>query len=217
MKTKILLADDHQIVVDGMRSILSEDPRFEVIGWASNGKEALESCKILSPDLVVMDLDMPIMNGMVAAKEIKSAMPSVKVIILSLHAEKSVIQHMIQQGIDGYLIKNSDKEEVLRAITAVAAGSQYFSTAVTLSLSSSLPLTSPPVKDDLQQRLSLLSEREIEVLKNIAEGYSNKEIADRLHLSSRTVDAHRANLMKKLEINKVTGLVRFALKVGLVE
>ena len=217
MKTKILLVDDHQIVIDGMRSILSEEPSVEVIGWANDGKEGLDCCRMLAPDLVLMDLDMPLMSGMVAARELKATMPHIKVIILSLHAEKSVIQHMIQTGVDGYLMKNSDKEEVLRAIKAVAAGQKYFSSAVTLSLSSMMETKVPPPTSELQQQLSLLSDREVEVLKAIAEGATNKEIGQQLHLSPRTVDAHRANIMKKLEIKKVTGLVRFALKTGLVD
>ena len=216
-KIKILLVDDHQIMIDGMLSILEEDPVFEVLAQANNGREAIDRCRLLSPDLVLMDLDMPIMNGMLAAKELKSSLPEIKIIILSLHSEKSVIQHLIQLGVDGYLVKNSDKAEVLRAIKEVASGNKYFSTAVTLSLSSSLSVNRLPPSNDLQQQLCLLSKREIEVLKAIAEGNSNKEIGEQLHLSPRTIDAHRANIMKKLEIKKVTGLVRFALKTGLVD
>jgi len=216
-KIKILLVDDHQILIDGILSILEEDPVFKVLGQANNGKEALDRCRALSPEVVLMDLDMPLMNGMLAAKELKASMPEIKVIILSLHAEKSVIQHLIQLGVDGYLVKNSDKAEVFRAIKEVASGNKYFSSAVTLSLSNTLSGKTPPPANDLQKQLSLLSEREIEILKAIADGHSNKEIGLLIHLSPRTIDAHRANIMKKLKIKKVTGLVRFALKTGLID
>lgn len=217
-KIKILLVDDHQIVIDGILSILQEDDDLQVVGQASNGKAGIDRARQLQPDVILMDLDMPVMNGMVAGKEVKTLFPNIKVIILSLHAEKSVIQHMIQAGVDGYLLKNSDKTEVLLAIKEVASGKKYFSSAVTLSLSglATSPLPSN-ANTDLQEKLSLLSEREIEILRLIAEGFSNKEIGEQLHLSYRTVDAHRANLMKKLDINKVTGLVRFAVKTGLVD
>ena len=215
---KILLVDDHQIMIDGILSIVEEEETIEVLGQASTGKEAIDLCEQLKPDLVLMDLDMPVMNGMDASKEIKNIFPEIKIIILSLHAEKSVIEHMIQINIDGYLIKTSSKSEMLLAIKTVGEGKKYFSSAVTLSLLSNRKESAPIVdtSNQLQAQLASLSEREIEILKLIAEGFSNKEIGEQLHLSFRTIDAHRANLMKKLEIKKVTGLVRFAVKTGIV-
>ncbi len=218
-QTKIIIADDHQILIDGLMTIFENKDEFEVIAQARNGKEALDLVERLSPDLIMMDLDMPVMNGMVAAKSIKNRFPKTKVIILSLHAEKSVIKHMIQIGVDAYLIKNSDKSELLTAVKEVASGKKYFSSDVTLALSSLSENTTPLVNTSsmLQEKLSLLSERETEILKLIAKGFTNKEIGEQIHLSFRTVDVHRANLMRKLEITKVTGLVRFALKTGLIE
>ena len=218
-KTKVLIADDHQILIDGLVTMLETETAFEVIAQARNGKEALDLAHQLSPDIILMDLDMPIMSGIVAAKAIKIQDPSIRIIILSLHAEKSVIKHMIQIGVDGYLIKNADRSELMKAIKEVAANRKYFSSEVTLSLSGLSENTAPLVSgaNDLQEKLSLLSERETEVLKFIAQGFTNKEIGEQIHLSFRTVDVHRANLMKKLEINKVTGLVRFALKTGLID
>jgi len=218
-KSKVLIADDHQILIDGLVTMLETETAFEVIAQARNGKEALDLAHQLSPDIILMDLDMPIMSGIVAAKAIKIQDPSIRIIILSLHAEKSVIKHMIQIGVDGYLIKNADRSELMKAIKEVAANRKYFSSEVTLSLSGLSENTAPLVSgaNDLQEKLSLLSERETEVLKFIAQGFTNKEIGEQIHLSFRTVDVHRANLMKKLEINKVTGLVRFALKTGLID
>ncbi|HFA49018.1 MAG TPA: response regulator transcription factor [Bacteroidetes bacterium] len=216
--TKILLIDDHQIVLDGMEALLSDLSCAEVIGRATNGQDGLRYILSLQPDLVLLDLDMPIMNGMVVAKEAKEKMPQVKIIILSLHHEASIIQHLIKTGVDGYLLKNADKTEVLKAIETVAGGQKYFSSDVTLALTHQLKPTAPLTKHtDDSAKLSLLSEREIEVLKAIAEGLTNKEIAEQLFISPRTADAHRANIMKKLEVGKVVGLVKFAMRCGLVE
>lgn len=218
-KIKVLLADDHQIMIDGISALLSPIADIEVVGRVKNGKEAVQHCAILKPSVVLMDLDMPIMSGKVAAEKIKADFPKIAVIILSLHGEKSVIQNLIQNGIDGYLIKSSAGDEVIQAIRSVHSGSKYFSTEATLALSRMGPSTSSTAapNSSLHQQLSLLSHRETEILKAIGEGFTNKEIASQLHLSPRTIDAHRANIMKKLEINKVTGLVRLAIKSGLVE
>ncbi|MFK7972176.1 MAG: response regulator [Bacteroidia bacterium] len=218
-KLSILLADDHQIMLDGLQSLLSSDANLKIVAQANTGKEALTMSAQLQPDLILMDLNMPEMNGMVAAQKVKSTQPGIKVIILSLHAEKTVIQQMIDTGIDGYLIKTANKEELLRAIHHVAGGGKYFSSDVAMSLSGMNTTVSSiaHVPHDMQQQLALLSAREVEVLTLIAEGFSNKEIGENLFLSARTIDAHRANIMKKLAINKVTGLVRFAVKAGLVE
>ncbi len=214
---KILLADDHQIMIDGISALLEPIGDIEIVARVKNGKDAVQHCAILKPHVVLMDLDMPIMSGKVAAAKIKEEHPEIAVIILSLHNEKSVIQHLIQNGIDGYLIKSSSSEEVVQAIRAVHEGRKYFSTDTTLALTSLQSQSSPKPNSSDLQLLNLLSARETEVLKAIGEGFTNKEIAQQLFLSTRTIDAHRANIMKKLEINKVTGLVRLAIKSGLVD
>jgi len=216
-KIKVILADDHQIMIDGVSSLLEPFDDIEVVAKVNNGKEALQYCAVLKPQVVLMDLDMPVMTGKVAAIKMKEQFPETKVIILSLHNEKSVIQNLIQNGIDGYLIKSSSSDEVVQALRAVVSGKKYFSTDATLALSNMQPESSAKTNSSDLQLLSLLSSREIEILKAIGEGFTNKEIAKQLFLSSRTIDAHRANIMKKLEINKVTGLVRLAIKSGLVE
>ncbi len=218
MTTKILLIDDHQIVLDGLEALLAELPDVEIIGRATNGQDGLRYIRSLRPDLVLLDLDMPVVNGLVVANEVKAELPEVKIIVLSLHQEASIIQHLIKLGVDGYLMKNADKAEVFKAVQRVAAGEKYFSTDVTIALTQSLK-TAPTLSTHTAdaEKLSLLSNREIEVLKAIAEGLTNKEIAGQLHISPRTADAHRANIMKKLEVGKVVGLVKFALRCGLVE
>ncbi len=214
-EVSIVLVDDHQVVIDGLEAFLH--PHFTVVGKAKNGKEAIQMVKILKPDVLMMDIDMPVMNGMVAAKEIRTLLPEVKIIILSLHAEKSIIRHLIQIGVMGYLIKSSSKEEVIRAVEMVVGGKPYFSTDVTMALSSQDTPMDAKISPKNANLLSQLTTREIEILKAVGEGLSSKEIAKAMHISDRTVDTHRNNIMKKLEVNKVVGLIKFAIKCGLVE
>ena len=214
--TKVLLVDDHQVVLDGLEAFLL--PHFDIVGQAKNGREAIRAVRILQPELVLMDIDMPVMNGMVAAQELRRDFPALKIIMLSLHFEQSIIRHLLQIGVDGYLVKDSDKAEVIFAIQSVAGGKRYFSSAVTIALNS--PNDGSAVastNESPSAQLSTLTEREIEVLRAIAEGYSSREIGQRLYISARTVDTHRNNIMKKLGVNKVVGLIKFAILHGLVE
>ena len=217
--TKILLIDDHQIILDGMEAMLSGFSDVEVIGQAINGHEGLRLTKNLQPDIIFLDLEMPVMNGMLTAQKVKEEMPLVKIIILSLHQEASIIQHLIRMDVDGYLLKTADKIEVFKAIETVIGGQKYFSSDVTLALThkKTKAITAFSDNKDDAKKLSLLSDREAEVLRAIAEGLTNKEIAGQLFISPRTADAHRANIMKKLEVRKVVGLVRFAMRVGLID
>lgn len=210
---KLLLVDDHQIIIDGLQSIIQGAEGFNVTTFANNGREALDVLKILAVDVVLMDIDMPVMNGLDAAKIIKEKYPSVKVIILSMHGEKAMIKDLLRMCVDGYLIKNASKEELINAIKMVAAGDRYFSSEVTISL-----LNNEPADNKTITRSGLkLTSREIEILKLVAEGYTNKEIGDQLFISHRTVDTHRTNLMKKLEVNNVAGLIGYAIKNGIIQ
>lgn len=213
--TKILLVDDHQVVIDGLEAFLSD--RFDIVGQANNGREAIRAARILTPEIILMDIDMPVMNGIVAAQELKKESPEIKIIILSLHFEKSIIRQLLQIGIDAYLVKSSNKEELIHAISTVAMGKNYFSGEVTLALNTPNSTKSLHPASTTSELLSLLTEREVEILKEIADGNSSKEIAAKLHISARTVDTHRNNMMKKLEVKKVVGLIKFAIKCGLVE
>jgi len=209
---KVLLADDHQIIVDGLKSLLQNTADIQVAGEANNGREVLRLLGILKIDVILMDIDMPVMNGIDALKEIKRILPGIKVIILSMHQEAGMIKSLMAIGADGYILKSTSQDELIGAIRKVAAGQPYFSPEVTLSL-----LNTP--QNNLQsskQQTEMLTDREEEILKLIAEGFSNKEIGTKLFISHRTVDTHRTNLMKKLNANNIAGLISYAIKNGIV-
>lgn len=214
-KKRVLLVDDHQLIIDGLRGFIENSDDFQVVGEANTGMEAIRLAEVLDPDVILMDIEMPEMSGIQACEEIKKKSPEVKVIIVSMHNEKQLIKKLIDQGADGYLLKNSKQSEVLEAIQKVLAGKSYFSQDVTMSLLDK-NTTPKPVNSDVIN-LSQLTEREIEILKLVAEGLTNKEIGEKLVISHRTVDTHRTNLMKKLDISNVAGLIRFAYKNGLIQ
>ncbi len=209
---RILLCDDHRIIIDGLKGLLEGEEGMTCVGVTENGAEALQAVEHLQVDVVLMDLDMPVMDGMVATERMKKQWPLVKVIILTMHDGSALVQRVMELGADGYLVKNCGRDELLLAIRDVHAGRKYFGSALTESL--------------LQQRqekaadaglLKELSEREVEVLAALAEGLTNKEIGERLFISPRTVDTHRTNLMRKLDVHNVAGLVRLAIQNGLVK
>lgn len=209
---KVLVTDDHQIIVDGLKSLLNNSADFKVIGEANNGREALKIIENVEVDVVLMDIDMPVMNGIETLKEIRRRRLEVKVIILSMHHEAGMIKSLIDLGAMGYLLKSSPQEELAAAIRKVATGQQYFSTQVTLSL-----LNKPQNSNNAEsESAGLLTERETEIIKLIAEGFSNKEIGAKLFISHRTVDTHRTNLMKKIQVENIAGLISYAIKNGIV-
>lgn len=205
------MVDDHQLIVDGMISLLKNKEDILVAGVANNGKEALQMLRILEPDLVLMDIDMPVMNGIDALREIKKTNPGTRVIILSMHEEAGMIKNLVALGADGYLLKSCSEEELFRAINTVALGQPYFSHGVTVSLLNA-KVSAAPSSDPLHE---VLSDRETEVLRLITEGFSNKEIGAQLFISHRTVDTHRTNLMKKLNVSNIAGLISYAIRNGL--
>ena len=211
-KVKVLLVDDHQLILDGLKSLLKNADELIVAGEANNGREALRCLGLLNFDVILMDIDMPVMNGIDALKEIKRTKPETKVIILSMHDESGMIKNLLAIGADGYILKSTTQEELIRAILKVAAGGKYFSADVTLSLlnASQSPLQTP------KQQTEILTVREEEILKLIAEGFSNKEIGARLFISHRTVDTHRTNLMKKLNVVNIAGLISYAIRNRLI-
>ncbi len=207
---KVLLIDDHKLIIDGLTALLSNVPDIRVVSSAKNGREALAIMKLVDVDLVLIDIDMPVLNGFETTQIIKKEYGNTKVIILSMHSESGMIKELIEIGADGYLLKNSSKDELVGAIVKVMQGERYFSPDVTMSLAE--------VKPEKQTNLPdiYLTKREIEIIKYIAEGYTNKEIGERLFISHRTVDTHRTNLMRKLEINNLAGIVNYAIKSGLL-
>ena len=206
-RINVLLTDDHQIIIDGLKSLLKNSDEIIVAAEANNGREALRILGLLSIDVLLMDIDMPVMNGIEALKEIRKQFRDVKVIILSMHNEAGMIKSLIDLGANGYLLKSCSQDELIGAIRKVASGQSYFSTDVTLAL---LKPANP------EQKNEILTERETEILKLIAAGFSNKEIGDQLYISHRTVDTHRTNLMKKLDVSNIAGLISYAIKNGIV-
>jgi len=207
---RVLLVDDHQIILDGLNALLSATEDIRVVHTANNGREAIDTLKVLTVDVVMMDIDMPVMNGLDAAMEIKKISVAPKIIILSMHHESGMVKNLIEIGVDGYLIKNSGKEETINAIRQVAVGKKVFSPDVTMTLAGD-------TKNGKNENSDIdLTEREIEILKLIVDGFSNKEIGEKLFISHRTVDTHRTNMMKKIGVNNIAGLVSFAIKNGIV-
>jgi two-component system response regulator NreC len=212
---KVYIADDHLIVQDGLKSIFRDLNGFEVVGSAEDGKTCLEEVRANKEiDVILMDIDMPKMSGIEVTKFVKQEFPNIKVIGLSMHNERGIIQSLIDVGADGYILKNSDGHELEKGIRAVLNGQRFFSTEVTMTL---LGQTEEIQRNQNTEELKDLTEREKEILSLIAEGYSNKEIGDKLFISHRTVDTHRTNLMRKLDVHNIAGLIKFALKNGLVD
>jgi len=209
LSTRILICDDHQLVLDGLKSLINSQDDIEVVSTAITGLDAIRQLEVLKVDIVLMDIDMPEMNGIDATKVLKKDYPDLKIIILTMHDEKSIIQLLMDIGADGYILKNATQEELLQGIKQVKSGKKHFSPDVTIALLRN-DIESSKVSHDL-------TSREVEILTLIAEGFSNKEIGDKLFISHRTVDTHRTNLMKKLEINNIAGLIRYAIKHSLVQ
>ena len=213
-KITVLLADDHRILREGIRSLLEKEPDIEVVAEASEGGEAVAKAQQLSPDLVLMDITMPGMNGLEATRQIKALKPGVKVLILTMHEGNQYISEFLRSGASGYVLKDTAAQELVGAIRAVNQGDAFLYPSIARML----------LEEYLQKVQSGeesgsydgLTDREREVLRMVAEGKTNKEIADDLSLSVRTVQAHRANLMGKLHMHDRTELVRYAIRKGLI-
>lgn len=218
MKSKYhaVICDDHAIFREGLRSLLSTHPELNIVGEAKNGFEALEMVKRFEPDVVTMDIALPQLSGIEATREIIATFPQTRVIILSAHSRKTFILEALKAGARGYVLKDSAGEKLLDAVEAVLRGECYLDSPVAARIVDEfvkLPEAHLP-----EQRLpERLSDRERQVLRLIVEGLSNKEIADKLYLSSKTVENHRARIMAKLEVHDVIGLVKYAIGAGLVD
>jgi DNA-binding NarL/FixJ family response regulator len=207
---KVLVVDDHQIVLDGLQALLDHAEGFECVATAKNGKEALDLVKLIKVHVVLMDIDMPVMDGMEATIRIKRTLPELKVLSLTQHNEKAMVQRLLDCGSDGYVLKNIDRDELLLAIRKLMKGQQYFSEEVTQTLAQREVVTAASGAP------AEITDREKEILRLICEGLSSKQIGDKLFISPRTVDTHRTNLMNKLDIHNVAGLIRFAFQNGIV-
>ncbi|MFZ5553059.1 MAG: response regulator [Bacteroidota bacterium] len=215
-KINILICDDHQLVVDGLKNTIALKENLHFSAAAGNGEQAVKICDTIKIHLVLMDIDMPVMNGIEATLQIKKKYPGIKILVLSMHDEPALIKKVMDSEADGYLLKNSDQEELLKAIDVITGGKKYFSEEVIrLSQNKEAQKENFSLKPSDTVLFSQLTDREKEILKQIAEGLSNKEIGDKLFISHRTVDTHRTNLMKKLDVHNIAGLIRFAIKNGL--
>ena len=214
MPIRIVLADDHTILRNGLRLLLERHPDLSVVGEAANGREAVEVATRESPHVVVMDISMPILNGIEAARRITSELPRTAVIVLSVHSDEAYILRALKAGARGYLLKDSAEADLIQAVRAVSAGKAYFSPTV------SKVLAEDYVRQVRQQGVDdpydLLTPRERELLQLIVELKPTKEIADLLHLSPHTVDTHRSNLMQKLNVHSIPELILYAVRKGLI-
>jgi len=205
------VADDHPVVRKGLQTCLARQPRLRIVGEAADGDEALRKARELGPDVVLMDISMPGMNGLAVTEVLRKEAPQIKVLILSVHNNKEYIFRVIQAGAHGYVSKEAPPEEVVRAIETVFGGEPFFSEDIARAALSEF-VTSGGKKEPFAQ----LTSREREVLVQIAEGKSNKEIADRLGIGVRTIETHRERIMRRLNIHSVAGLTKYAIANGLV-
>jgi two-component system response regulator NreC len=211
---RVMLVDDHTILREGVRALLASEPEIVVVGEASDGQEALDKVEALRPDIVLMDMVMPRMNGLEATGHIKRRHPEVKVLILSMYDDDEYVQQVIQAGASGYLLKGMAADDLILAIREVQAGSSFLNPTVAAKLIEDYVRRVRGDADDSTGEP--LTAREREVLKLIAEGNTNQEIADVLCLSRKTVESHRSNIMRKLDLHDVTELVKYALRKGLI-
>ena len=212
-KLRVLLADDHVTVRHGLKLLVDSQADMTVVSEASDGNAAMQSALALKPDVIVMDISMPGMNGLAATRALKQQQPSIAIVTLTRHGDDAYVQELLRAGVSGYVLKQSAPSELLQAIRAAAAGGQYLDSALTARMTARLLGRA----DKVSKPAVALSERESEVLRLIASGYSNKEIAGRLRLSVKTVEAHKANAMRKLGLRGRIDIVKYAVLQGWLE
>jgi len=213
-KYRIVIAEDHTILREGLKSLLSSSPEFETVGEAEDGREAIRCVEKLKPDLILTDLSMPRMTGMDAIREIKRRSPETKVLVLTVHKTEEYILATLQAGADGYLLKESTQAELMIAVKHVLGGKHYISPGISDKVLNGYLDGRKKLKS--RTTWETLTHREREILKLIAEGYKNKEIAKELCISVKTVEKHRSNLMEKLNLHNVQALTTYAIEKGLV-
>jgi RNA polymerase sigma factor (sigma-70 family) len=211
---RVLLADDHSVVRQGLRVWLERSGTVKVVGEAGDGREAVTLAEELQPDVAVLDIAMPLLNGIEATAQITKRSPNTKIIILSMHADESYILRALAAGAKGYLLKESTESDVLPAVRSVQEGKPYFSASIAQVLLEDYMRMMK--QNNLQDSFDLLTEREKEVLQLLAHGKSNKEVAQLLNLSPHTIDSHRTNLMQKLELHNTAEIVLYAVRKGII-
>lgn len=207
-KITVFIVDDHQMLIDGIRALLSNEPDFEITGDALRSLEALEKLRKKKVDVIITDINMPDMNGIEFSRAIRLTHPNQKILALSMFGEKSTITDMMDAGVSGYILKNTGKQELIMALKTIAAGGTFMSNDVSEELKK---------VDDVVDRRYILTVREREIITYIARGMSHTQIGEQLFISPRTVDTHRTNLMKKLEVNSIAELIKLAIQLKLIE
>ena len=215
-KITVLLSDDHTVVRKGLRLLLEAEPDIEVVGEASNGQQSVRETKRLKPDVVLQDLAMPLLNGLEAARQIAKEIPSSRVLILSAYSDDAYIEHAVEVGAAGYLMKETGGDDLLRAIREIASGNAFFSPLVARRLLKQWQ-DKFPNGNPVRKKSTKLTSRQTEILQLIAEGYVTKQIAGMLSLSIKTVEKHRQDLMNTLNIHNIASLTRYAVSSGVVE
>jgi two-component system response regulator NreC len=213
-RKKIVVAEDHTILREGLTALVSSNPSLEVVGEAQDGMEAVSLAESLKPDLILMDLSMPRMDGTEAIREIKKQEPSPKIIVLTVHRSEEYLLRALQAGADGYILKDATKSELLLAIDNVFSGRSYLSPSISERVIDGYLVGRKSVRSSTSW--DSLTQRERDILKMIAENYKNKDIAESLFISVKTVEKHRANLMKKLDLHSASSLTAFAIEKGLI-
>jgi DNA-binding NarL/FixJ family response regulator len=203
----VLLAEDHEVVRQGLKMLLEAEPDIRVIGQAENGRQAVEMAQQLNPSVIVMDVSMPLLNGLEATRQILHARPQTRLILLSAHGESAYVEQAVSFGASGYLLKQASLEVLSHAIREVHSGRRFFGPSV----------TPPPSPEEARRKKPSLTMREAEVLQLVAEGRANKQIASDLEISIKTVEKHRQHLMEKLGIHDTAGLTRYAMATGVIE
>jgi len=215
-KINIVLADDHVLVRNGLKAMLDSDSGINVVGEASNGQEALEVARRLKPDILVLDIRMPEMNGLEAAARIEEYSPTTKPVILSMHDSEEYVMQALDSGAYGYLLKDTDKNEFVKALKQIHAGNKYFSGAVSNVLANRLLNNKPYIKNVAVEDRYHLTKKEKEILRMVIDGRQNKHISESLGKSVRTIETHRFNIMKKMGVNNAIDMVNKAVKENLV-
>jgi DNA-binding NarL/FixJ family response regulator len=214
-KITIIVADDHRIFRKGLKSLLSEKDHIQILGEADDGDQAFEMTRKYKPKIVIMDIGMPKMDGIEATRQIRERLPETEVIILSMHAKKAYIDQVLQAGAKGYVLKDSDEENLIAAINTVYNGGFYLDSPIADQVLSDY--FGGAAKREVKDQADPLSEREKEVLKLLAEGHSNQEVADILCISRKTVENHRAHIVRKTGVQGQVGLTKYAARIGLID
>ncbi len=204
----LFIIDDHQMLIDGIKALLLNEPEFEIKGEALRSEDALTCLKKVNIDIVITDINMPEMNGIQFAHAIRRIKPHQKILALSMFGDKAIITDMIDAGVKGYILKNTGKKELITALKEIAKGGTYFSEEVSTEINR--------IDDSIDKRY-VLTAREREIVKYVAQGLSHTEIGEKIHISPRTVDTHRTNIMRKLEVHSIAELIKLAMQLKLID